>query len=732
MKRQLHTKDAPRTLLWAAGAIALFALCYALISSDYAAQAQDAVAATPTPPLAQDGGGVGGAGGVSGQSGLPKPTGLAGVGAIGSVRLDWNDAAGASEYEVEQWDGHVNPARWRKLPFTGNHAFAIRFNGSSAVVSGLTNGTGYAHRVRSKNGGSYSAWTAYITTIAGIRPSVPTNLTGASANESVRLDWNDAANAAGYEVQQWDGHVSPARWRTLPFSSNRAFTINFSGSSAVVGGLMNGVSYAHSVRGKTGALHSLWTDYAATSALAPTATPTPTHTPTATYTPRPDSTATPPRIGTATPTPTSTATATGTPTPTSTPRVPLFSVDTTNPLVGRRIVLRVDKPAGGNAHFGDISWVNFYKCDEHSGDVQTISDCRRWHNIWHPSRITHRRYHYCRGSDWGYGMHAHLQTPRAAEVLTLGDPDGFSLAEYRREYLPVYEAHCDSGNAKNKGFEVYSNPRTEFYRADAYYRRSGRVLMDNVIKVTWVAATHTPTSTPTSTATATPSPTATATATPTPTATATATPTATATGTPTPTATPTARSPRFSVDNANPLAGQRVVLRLDEPLGGNAHFGDVTWVDYDKCVDHSGNVRTTADCRSWQNIAPIYKFDRRDHYCRGKPYPYGYGMHAHLQPRRAAGVVELGDPDGFSLAEYRREYLPVYNAHCNEEPQKKGFEKYLSALTQFYKASAYYVGSGRVWADNIVKVVWHPADSTATPTATATATPTATSTPSID
>ena len=118
MTRHIHTKDAPRPLLWAAGAIALFALCYALISADYAAQAQE-IAATPTPPLAQDGG-VGGAGGVSGQSGLANPTGFAGVGAIGSVRLDWNDVAGASEYEVQQWDGHVNPPRWRKLPFTSN------------------------------------------------------------------------------------------------------------------------------------------------------------------------------------------------------------------------------------------------------------------------------------------------------------------------------------------------------------------------------------------------------------------------------------------------------------------------------------------------------------------------------------------------------------------------------------------------------------------------------------
>lgn len=79
------------------------------------------------------------------------------------------------------------------------------------------------------------------------------------------------------------------------------------------------------------------------------------------------------------------------------------------------------------------------------------------------------------------------------------------------------------------------------------------------------------------------------------------------------------------------------------------------------------------------------------------------GCTAHLQDQRAAGVVALDDPDRFDLREYRREYLSVYEAHCNEEPQKKGFEKYLSPLTEFYKASAYYVGSGRVWADNIIR-----------------------------
>lgn len=150
-------------------------------------------------------------------------------------------------------------------------------------------------------------------------------------------------------------------------------------------------------------------------------------------------------------------------------------------------------------------------------------------------------------------------------------------------------------------------------------------------EVTWVEATHTPTSTPT------------ATATPTPTATATGMPTATGTPTPTP------RTPRFSVDTANPLARQRVVLKIDEPLGGNAHFGAVSWVDYDKCLDDVDDVQTAADCVRWQNIGYGYKFNRRYHYCRGKPGRYG--MHAHLQDPRAAGVVELGDPPGFNLEE---------------------------------------------------------------------------------
>ena len=559
LKRRFHTTNALRTLLWAAGAIALFALCYALISPNYAAQAQQAPAATPTPVApqdddgaagqddgsvgGQDGGGAGGAtgqddggiggasgqdapestatptptpsapqtsgggaGGASGQSGLAKPAGLTsgvvggasdrsglakpagltGVGANNSIRLDWQDAAGAAEYQVRQWDGHADTPQWRTLPFTGSRAFTIAFSGSSAVVGGLLNGVSYAHTVRSKNGSRYSPWIAYRSTTAGLQPSIPTNLTGVGGSESISLDWNDAANADGYEVMQWDGNASPPRWRILPFTANRAFTIAFSGSSAVVGGLESGASYAHTVRSKNDVLRSSWTAYISTSAAAPTATPTPTVT--ATLTPTP--TNTPQAANAATPTPT----------PTPTPRLMSLSADSTNPSVGQLVVLSANEPAD-NAHHGDINWTTFDQCDE---EVDGAAGCDE--SEWTTVELR------CRYAN-----------------------------SWRETYPSLYRNKCFNGAERNSALARYLNPKTIFYRAHGYYesavalgwpRSSKRY--SNILKVVW----HASTATPTPTATHTPQPgvtaTPTATGTPTHTPTPTGTPTATATHTPEP------------------------------------------------------------------------------------------------------------------------------------------------------------------------------------------------------
>ena len=311
-------------------------------------------------------------------------------------------------------------------------------------------------------------------------------------------------------------------------------------SSAVVGGLITGTTYAHSVRSKgPGVLRSSWNSFITTRASAATATPTPTATRTAT----PTNTPRPRTAATATPTSTNTPQSGTAATPTPSPKPPRISVNSANPTLNQRIVLSVDQPTGGNAHHGKINWTAYQKCLD---NVQSAADCRRWWNIagW-PSGGTNR-YYYCRY------MRPNLYNPRSATERSRDNP-GFNEAEYRRIYQPIYDTYCDD---INDGLEIYSNPLTEFYRAYVFYDsarngsppwHSGLRAFSSAIKVVWGGSTATPTptatATPTPTATGTPTPTNTsvsrATATPTRTGTSTATPTRTGTPTPTPTATST-------------------------------------------------------------------------------------------------------------------------------------------------------------------------------------------------
>ena len=513
MKPQPRARTALNILLLAAGIIALLAVGYALITSDRAAVAQEA-APTPAPsgpPLDDAGGAVGGA---SGQSDRPAaPTNFTGVGANHSIRLDWDDVTGVTEFEVVQWDGHASPARWRKLPFNSNRAFTIEFTDSSAVVGGLQNGVKYTHYVRSKKDGATSAWSARASTFAGILPSVPANLRSTEGSENIRLDWDNAANALEYEVQQWDGHVNDPAWRTLPFRSNRGFTINFTNSSAVVEGLINGVSYAHRVRAKNGNLLSAWSDYVATT---PSASAAPTSTP------KPPNTATPTPTPTITPTPTATPTLTHTPTP----RQPILSVSSENPSLNQRVAIKASPP-DDNAHHGRITWANWHKCAD---DVTDPADCNRWQDI--AATDADLRYRYC-----SY-MRQNLRDERS-QVYKDRDPDGFNHREYQRLYQPIYNTHCSDLGNRNNGLELYPHATIEFYRARVLYTSGSYARPDNyplnAVKVEWSAATPTPhpsTVTPTPTNTNTPAPTATPTHTGTPTATPTATPTFPPTGPP--------------------------------------------------------------------------------------------------------------------------------------------------------------------------------------------------------
>ena len=282
-----------RLLAGLALALAFLFVAYALLLSDAPATAQvggGVSAATSTPSDPNGGGvvernapdsaparsaGVGGASGQAAQTTLATPSGLAGTGTGSTITLTWNAVEGASGYEVQQWDGSPRRLRWRALP-SGNPGIAFSATETKAVVSGLEYGVTYAHRIRAVSANGNSDWSPFISTSIGVKPPMPTNLSGTSSNGGISLDWNDASDTRRYEVMQWDGHANPPRWRVLPFNE---FTIDFSGSSAVVRGLTSGVSYAHSVRsGKWRDLYSNWTSYITTS-VSDTATYTPTPTP---------------------------------------------------------------------------------------------------------------------------------------------------------------------------------------------------------------------------------------------------------------------------------------------------------------------------------------------------------------------------------------------------------------------------------------------------------------------
>ena len=177
----------------------------------------------------------------------PKPTGLTSTPGDKSITLDWGGTLLAQNYEVQQKKvRRFLPDQWNILPFDdGNERFRVSVDiaDSSAVISGLTNGKEYFHRVRVVSGSGESAWSDEIRT--GLPAPSPTGLEAQHGQtwRTMKLDWDDVNVAEGYEIQYRVGTSQTSPWRTVPDSN-----ISFSGSSAVVSGLSEGVTYSYKVR----------------------------------------------------------------------------------------------------------------------------------------------------------------------------------------------------------------------------------------------------------------------------------------------------------------------------------------------------------------------------------------------------------------------------------------------------------------------------------------------------
>ena len=204
---------------------------------------------------------------------LPAPTATpadpanpTGTGSNQSVTLRWTEAANATGYVVEQYDGRAEPPRFRELPFTETgtdgyvREYTVQLTGAGAVVGNLVNGVRYTHHIKSTNGGNHSKWSKWVHTGAIWPLNTPRNLSGTGRRSGVDLNWTDVEDATGYEVQQW----GIRGWMTLP-DPNHSYTITSNGSSAKVRGLANDARYYHRVRAVDGSDTSGWTNWISTT-----------------------------------------------------------------------------------------------------------------------------------------------------------------------------------------------------------------------------------------------------------------------------------------------------------------------------------------------------------------------------------------------------------------------------------------------------------------------------------
>lgn len=111
--------------------------------------------------------------------------------------------------------------------------------GTTATVTGLSNGTQYAFRVAAGNAAGTGAFTDAVTaTPAGV-PAAPSNVTAAASDKTVALRWTAPAASGGaaitsYTVQQF----TSADWNTVATSTDTSTTIT---------GLSNGTAYSYRI-----------------------------------------------------------------------------------------------------------------------------------------------------------------------------------------------------------------------------------------------------------------------------------------------------------------------------------------------------------------------------------------------------------------------------------------------------------------------------------------------------
>ena len=185
----------------------------------------------------------------------------------GQIQVSWNapdnNGAAINDYDVRYKQS--SDTSWIDANYNGT--------GTSATITGLTNGTSYLVQVRAKNSVGSSDWSHSSSTTL-TTPAKPLHPILTSGDEQLTVEWTEPA-ANGAEVSDYDVQYSAGRsdgWTDHPHSG--------AGRSSVITGLTNGKSYQVRVRARNSVGWSGWSDPATGKPVTTPAAPNvPTLTP---------------------------------------------------------------------------------------------------------------------------------------------------------------------------------------------------------------------------------------------------------------------------------------------------------------------------------------------------------------------------------------------------------------------------------------------------------------------
>ncbi len=162
-----------------------------------------------------------------------SPTDVAATIADGQVTVTWTAPVNAASYKVFYKAGAVAAITDTQVP-------ASMISGTTATVTGLTNGTEYAFIVVASNAKGDSAPSASVTgtpVAATTVPGIPGDVAATGGNSQVTVTWTAVPGATSYKVFYKAGTAAA-------ITDTQAAASMIAGNTAIVTGLVNGTQYA--------------------------------------------------------------------------------------------------------------------------------------------------------------------------------------------------------------------------------------------------------------------------------------------------------------------------------------------------------------------------------------------------------------------------------------------------------------------------------------------------------